>query len=319
MNIELIEVYSDIGAGKHGTVHGVDMLSKHCEQHQPAAVHKIFAQPVDESPKQPSAKYIEHLLPFFQDKLMPTVQGLLDNSKQSQHFPVIISGDHSNAIGNLAAFMNHHKDARIGVVWIDAHADLHSVYTTPSGNMHGMPLATALRLDNLDCQINTPDANLANQWQSLKALSTHAGIRPSDVFFLGLRSYEAPEEHIIASQQIFAYSAQGASIGGNDSNKPLTVILDQLIDKLQTLDAVYVSFDVDALDASLIPATGTPEPHGYTADETRSIFDALLGLDSVKLFEITEFNPTLDDDSDKHQTIFALLDYALDRINQRQA
>lgn len=316
MAIEFIEIYSDIGAGKHGTTHGVAMLSKHCEQRYPdAPVHKIYANHDASTPAHPSAKYIETLLPFFADTLVPQLSNRLAQA-QNQRFPIIISGDHSNAIGNLAAFMNHHRDQRIGVVWIDAHADLHSVLTTPSGNMHGMPLATALRLDNTDCQINTLDETAADYWHKLKSLSSHDGILPSDVFFLGLRSYEPPEAHLITEHQMFAYSAKGTPIAGGDCQS-LDAILDAMIDKLAGLDAVYVSFDVDALDETLIPATGTPEPDGYQADEVRRIFERILPLDNVKLFEITEFNPTLDNDSDKHRTIFGLLDHALKLIHQR--
>lgn len=318
MTIKFIEIYSDIGAGKHGTTHGVAMLSKHCEAHYPnIPVHKIYAKHDKQSPAHPAVKYIENLLPFFADTLVPQVGECLNKAESQQQFPVIISGDHSNAIGNLAAFMNHHQNKRIGVVWIDAHADLHSALTTPSGNMHGMPLATALRLDNADCQINTLDEKASAYWQQLKSLSSHEGILPSDVFFLGLRSFEPPEAHLIKQHQIFAYSAKGEPIVGDDDAKSLDEILDQMIAKLETLDAIYVSFDVDALDDALIPATGTPEPNGYRADEVRRIFDRILTLDNVKLFEITEFNPTLDDDSDKHRTIFGLLDHVLALIKQR--
>lgn len=318
MAIKFIEIYSDIGAGKHGTTHGVAMLSKHCEQRYPdAPVHKIYAKHDQLMPAYPSAKYIENLLPFFADTLVPQVGERLKIADEQAQFPVIISGDHSNAIGNLAAFMNHHHDQRIGVVWIDAHADLHSALTTPSGNMHGMPLATALRLDNADCQINTLDEMATAYWHKLKSLSGHQGILPSDVFFLGLRSYEPPEAHLIKEHQMFAYSAKGTPIAGGDG-KSLDEILDEMVARLSSLDAIYVSFDVDALDETLIPATGTPEPQGYQADEVRRIFDRLLVLDNVKLFEITEFNPTLDDDSDKHRTIFGLLDHALALIDQRR-
>lgn len=317
MNIEFIEVYSDIGAGKHGTVHGVDLISKHAKRFA-HDTHRIIADKITQPPAHPAAKYIEHLLPFFRDKLVPLSHKLLGNIEQNGNFPVIISGDHSNAMGNLSAFMNHHHDARVGVVWIDAHADLHSVFTTPSGNMHGMPLAAVLRLDNTDCQTQTIDAHTQQKWQALKQLSTHQGIIPSDVFFLGLRSYEAPERHLLATQQMFAYDAQGQTVMGGDK-LPLGQILSQLIDKLSQLDAVYVSFDVDALDSSLIAATGTPEPNGYQPDDLRLIFDKLLGLPVVKAFEITEFNPTLDDDSDKYRTVFDLFTHALGVIANRQA
>lgn len=319
MQVQIIEVHSDIGAGKHGTTQGVAMLSDYCQQRHPNAQRQaIIANHQATSLQYPHAKYVEHLLPFFAQQLVPELESCLKKSEENQCFPVIISGDHSNAIGNLAAFSNHYQHRRIGVVWIDAHADLHSVFTTPSGNIHGMPLAVALRLDNLDCKINDLSSDLVQKWQAMKDLSKHAGILPSDVFFLGLRSFEPPETHLIAKHQMFAYSAKGTPVPHKaDVRQNLTVVLDDLVARLVDLDAVYISFDVDALDESLVPATGTPEPQGYEKAEVQQIFERLLPLPNVKLFELTEFNPTLDSDPDKHQTIFELLTDVLSLIAKR--
>lgn len=318
MTVQFIEVYSDIGAGKHGTTHGVAMLSEYCEKIRPdSKVHKIQAQYQPITPQHPSAKYLEYLVPFFQNNLLPNVTTALDDCQQQGDFPIIISGDHSNAMGNLAAFRNHHQDAKVGVVWIDAHADLHSIFTTPSGNMHGMPLAASLGLDNLDCQVATPNDEAVAGWNSLKQLAKTDNFTTQNLYFLGLRSHEPPEEHLLHTHDIFAYNAKGEKFQDAHEKLSLTQILENLTKELACLDAVYVSFDVDSLDSSLIPATGTPEPNGYSADEMRQIFGALLSLPNVKLFEITEFNPTLDDDTDKHQTIFALLGEAVKLIEQR--
>lgn len=305
--LQFIEIYSDIGAGKHGTTQGVAELSKHCEAVYPNAyVHKIDIHKTSETPSYPKAKYIEQLTPFFETTLVPQMRQVLTDCEQMGRFPVVISGDHSNAIGGLAAFLEHHKDKRVGVIWIDAHADLHTVFTTPSGNMHGTPVATALRLDNTECQAHEVSSEVANFWQRLKALAPNShGVHTEDVYFLGVRSFESPEAYLIEKYNLFAYSSIDHRHAG------LQRVLDKMVARLEAVEAVYVSFDVDSLDGVLIPATGTPEPEGYSADELRQILKTCLRLPQTKLFEMTEFNPTLDDDKDKQRLIFELLDDAL--------
>lgn len=318
MQPHFISVYSDIGAGKHGTTHGVQMIADRTKaRFANASFCSIVADYQKQTPLHPAAKYIENLLPFFTEKLVPQLSQELQTAEQNNHFPVIISGDHSNAMGNLAAFRNHHKDAKVGVVWIDAHADLHSIFTTPSGNMHGMPLAASLDLDNKQCQQANPDDIAQQKWQQLKNLAVAKNFSTENLYFLGLRSYESPEESLLNEHQIFAYSAKGDNILNANQNLPLDEILSILLAQLQGLDAIYISFDIDALDAVFVPATGTPEPQGYTPDEVRQIFNALFTLPNIKLFEITEFNPTLDDDRQKHQAIFDLFDDVLTLIEQR--
>lgn len=311
MSVHFFEVYSDIGAGKHGTTEGVAMLSDHCHTaHPTASVSEIHPKARTDSFAHPHGKYIEHLTPFFEEILLPTLEKGLQDCDSTGKFPIIVSGDHSNAMGNVSAFLNHHQDKKVAIVWIDAHADLHSVYTTPSGNLHGMPLGAVLGLDNKDCQINDLDEQTHDYWQRLKTLSANKPT-PSDVYFLGLRSFEPPETHLIEKYGIFAHSSLAHREKGIDS------VLNTLTGKLKDYDAIYVSFDVDALDESLIPATGTPEPQGYSTAEVETIFERLLTLPNVKLFEITEFNPTLDDDGEKHKTIFYVLDRAIGILDGR--
>ena len=83
-----------------------------------------------------------------------------------------MGGDHSTAAGTIAGIKKAYPDRRLGVIWIDAHADIHSPYTTPSGNMHGMPLGVATTSDNLDRQINDLDEETNQLWEMCKALSS---------------------------------------------------------------------------------------------------------------------------------------------------
>lgn len=309
--LTLLAVHLDIGSGKYGTIHGVDGLAQRFEALCPNCPVWTIVPDNDANdlvykpPMYPDAKYIEALTAFFENTMTPATQKVL----ASGSLPVVISSNHANAIGNLSAFLNHHQGKQVGVLWIDAHSDLHSVYTTPSGNVHGMPLSLAIGEDNLECAVHTVNDSVAAYWQRLKELSHHK-LDPSNLFFLGLRSYEPPEAHLIDKHEMFAYSA-------TEHRQDFDKVLQTLAARLETLDAVYVSFDVDALDDSLIPATGTPEPQGYRVDEVHAIFDRILTLPNVGLFEITEFNPTLDNDEQKHQHIYELFDGALGLLANR--
>lgn len=305
MDIQFFCVYSDIGAGKKGTKEGVARLADNVKDQ--GKITDIKAD--DHHPRYDyqTAKYAEYLTPFFEQTLVPTLQKGLDDCDKLGQFPIIISGDHSNAMGNVAAFINHHANKKVAVVWIDAHADLHSVYTTPSGNLHGMPLGAVTGLDNKDAQINDPNPDVEGYWERLKGLSAPL---PSDgLFFLGVRSTEPPEDKLIDQHGIFCVSAV-------QHRDDFQGVLDALTDKLKAFDAVYISFDIDALDETLVPATGTPVAGGYECHEVEAIFDALLSLPNIKAFEITEFNPTLDDHRQKHTIVYELFDYAISQLRQ---
>lgn len=311
--MQFFEVYSEVGAGKSGANHGVQMLARHCQSRYPnAKTCKVYNRH-KASCRYDKAKFIENLTPFFADELAPRLKAQLAQGEKTGRFTVALSGDHANALGNVSAFLDFHRDKKIAVVWIDAHADMHSVYTTPSGNLHGMPLAAAMGLDNQECAINAVDDTLRGYWQRLKSLHQNAYGLPQDaVFFLGLRSFEAPEAYLLQRGSTFARSAL------DHRQEGILPVLDKLAKRLADFDLLYISFDVDALDSSLIAATGTPEPLGYYQEEMKIILNYMLKLPNAGFFEVTEFNPTLDDDSDKRDVIFALLDEALETIAQRQ-
>ncbi|WP_323842675.1 arginase family protein [Moraxella sp. Pampa] len=304
--LDFIEIRSDLGAGKHGTDQGVVALAKFAKSHYPTARFEQLS--IDDAntakvqgTQYTNLKYAEFLLPFYQE--------VADHIEHIAKLttPIIISGDHSGAIGLLSGFKNAHKDKKVAVVWIDAHADIHSVYTTPSGNMHGMPLAAVLGVDNDEHTNNMPTDDEKQLWQAFKDLSTSDNLNIKDLYFLGLRSFESPEQHLIEKHGVFAYSAHAHRQEFDD-------VLDKLCSNLAQADAVYVSFDIDSLDENLVYATGTREPNGYGVDEIKQIFDKVLVLPNIKAFEITEFNPTLDDDTNRHQMIYDLFAHAINHL-----
>ena len=109
------------------------------------------------------AKYINVLVEVYN-----TVSKVVSESLSLGEFPILLAADHASAGGTIAGIKQAYPGKRLGVVWIDAHGDLHSPYTTPSGNMHGMPLTIVLNEDNLPSQINIPDALTIQYWEALK-------------------------------------------------------------------------------------------------------------------------------------------------------
>jgi len=206
------------------------------------------------------------------------------------HFPLIISGDHSSAMGTLSGIKAQYPDKRVAAIWIDAHADLHSPYTSPSGNVHGMPLAAAMGEDNLVAQINNVDNTTATQWNKYKNIG-HPGpkILAEDIVFFGVRDTEKPEDDLMARLNIRNYKVSEIRHRG------MAVCLKEAIQKLDDCDLFYISFDVDSMDCDLISkGTGTPVSKGFEPEEVVEIITHLISSKKVACLEISEVNPTLD-------------------------
>lgn len=220
-------------------------------------------------------------------------------------FPLVISGDHSSALGTLGGIKAAYPDKRVGAVWIDAHADLHSPYTSPSGNIHGMPLAAALNDDNLDCKINEVTGETDKYWEALKNIGNPgAKIIAEDLVFFGVRDTEMPEDQQIEKLGIKNYKVAEVRHRG------LKATVNEAIDKLKDCDMIYVSFDVDSMDCDLISyGTGTPVAKGFDQYEVMAIINQLIGTKKVICLEFVEVNPLLDTKGNKMaETAFEVLD-----------
>ena len=199
---------------------------------------------------------------------------------------VIFTGDHSNAGGTIAGIKNAFPDKRLGVIWVDAHADLHSPYTSPTGNVHGMPLATALGEDNIKDQVNDPGQEALDNWSIMKGASPR--IQPEDLFFIAMRSAETPELNLVAEHNIPNITVEELrSIGTPESAK-------RALDHLSSCDIIYVSFDVDSMDPSVSVGTGTPVKDGLAESEARELLLHLVEDPRLCCLEVTEVNPLLD-------------------------
>ncbi len=229
----------------------------------------------------PLAKRIDGM-----QQIYKTISSTLVSHLDSNRFPMILSGDHASAGGTFHGLKAAYPNKRIGVVWIDAHADLHSPYTTPSGNLHGMPLATALGVDNLPCQRNHVDIETSLQWNQLKSNA----VKFSDLIYVGVRSTEPEEDAVIEAEQITNITVEKVrSLGVQHA-------LEQINHQLNACDVMYVSFDVDSMDpVETSFGTGTPVAHGLTVQEAKSLLEGLCRSSKLAALEFVEVNPTLDE------------------------
>ena len=196
-----------------------------------------------------------------------------------------------------------HPDKRLGVIWIDAHADLHTPFTTPSGNMHGMPLAMASQTDNPKCQINEPSEDTLIFWERIKNIGGNfPKINLEDIVFISVRDTESPEDFLIEKHGIKNFKTKEVRDLG------IQEVAKQSLEKLKDCDQIYISFDVDSLDSSISVGTGTPVPDGLTVKEAIELNAELIKDKRVCCWEIVEVNPTLDTENTMAENAFEVLE-----------
>ena len=202
-----------------------------------------------------------------------------------------MSGDHSSALGSLAGLKRTYDTQQIGVVWIDAHADLNSPFSTPSGNIHGMPLAAALAQDNRAYKRNEVEGQIREDWEALKSLGKQVPIlKPEHLIYFGVRDYEQEEAAIMNSFQIRNYPVNELRQRG------LKTCLDEALAHLESVDLIYLTFDVDALDCDLVSrGTGTPVSSGFDPDEIIQLIKGVQSSGKLVALEVCEINPLLDE------------------------
>ncbi len=303
-NIKLIEVPSEIGAGTRGASLGIDAIKIaaldfmsnffiHFPSEKIPHENKLLYEPIES----PYAKRIKGILTLY-DKVSRAVSDSLKNN----FFPVILSGDHSIAGATMAGIKMAKPKSKLGVIWIDAHADLHTPYTTPSGNIHGMPLAAALNEDNEDHSVHQLDEETARYWNQLKTMGKIAPkVLPEDVVFISLRDYEREERHLIEKYGMKVISTNEVRRKGPEN------IVRSVIRYLGDCTDIYISFDVDALDSSISKGTGTPVSNGLREREVEDLISKFMQNRKVCCFEIAEVNPTLDKENLMSEIAFNIL------------
>lgn len=290
-NIKLIEVPSEIGAGTRGASLGVDAIKIaaldfmsnffiHFPSEKIPTENKLLYEPIES----PYAKRIKGMVTVY-DRVSKAVS----DSMKNNFFPILLSGDHSTAGATIAGIKMAKPKSKLGVIWIDAHADLHTPFTTPSGNLHGMPLAISINKDNQECAVHEVDETTVKHWNTLKNFGKIAPkVLPEDIVFISLRDYEKEEKHLIEKYDMKVITTKEVR------NKGAENIVRAVLRYLSDCTDIYISFDVDSLDASISKRTGTPVSNGLKEREAEDLVSKFMQNRKVCCFEITEVNPTLD-------------------------
>lgn len=198
---------------------------------------------------------------------------LVDQEVASGAFPLILGGDHSISIGSIAGIAKHYSN--LGVIWYDAHGDLNSDETSPSGNIHGMSLAV----------------NLGVGHPSLTTiLGDQAKIKPENVVIIGARSLDPGERELIKDKGINVYTMHDIDRCG------MPQVMEEAISYLkERTDGVHLSLDLDGLDPAEAPGVGTPVLGGLTYRESHVAMELLAQSKCITSAEFVEVNPILDD------------------------
>jgi arginase len=274
-HIPILGVPMDLGAGRRGVDMGPSAirLAKLADTLRGLGhtiddlgnIEVAVAETVDDVSGLPYANVIADAC----HKTYETLKALPDDA-----FPIVLGGDHSIAMGSVAGVV-YRPDGivRTGLIWIDAHTDINTPKTSPSGNIHGMPVAHLL---------GDGDSRLLDIWGG------GAIIRPEDIVYIGIRSVDDDERKILKELGIRVYTMKDIDKRG------LGEILEQTIMQLHHTKRVHVSFDADVLDPAVAPGVGTPVPGGLSYREAHLLMELLADAKIVTSLDLVEVNPILD-------------------------
>jgi arginase len=192
------------------------------------------------------------------------------------HFPLVLGGDHSIAAGTIsgiAAFARR-KGKKLGVLWIDAHGDINTPESSPSGNIHGMPLAALLGF-------GPPELTAIG--------GTSRKVAPENVALVGIRSLDVGEKSRLKETGVQVHTM--SDIDRHGIHRVMTRALSRVTDGT---DFLHVSFDLDAVDPTLAPGVGTPVKGGLDYREAHVIMELLHDSGVMTSLEMVEVNPILD-------------------------
>ncbi len=304
--IKLVEVKSDLGGRLAGASLGIDAMriasyknpknfgffrrfDGECYERIDVE-NQLYNQPNQHK----YCKKIEELTDIYERTSNAVAQGLINSD-----FTIVIAGDHSTAGGTINGIRQAYPEQTIGVIWIDAHADVHTPYSSDTGNMHGMPIATVIDDDNEECKFNELDSKSIELWEKIKSVGgTKKTINFKDVVYVALRDYEIAEATIIKKYNTKVVRTIDLRLQGASETAH------QILNHLSHCDVIYVSFDVDSMDTSVSVGTGTPVEGGLFAYEAKQLLKVLASFEKVKCIEITEVNPTLDEGNKMAEVAF---------------
>jgi len=275
MQIDIIGVPIDLGADRRGVDMGPSAIRyAHLHQKLRELGYTLEDKGNIEVPIQETCSITDSRLKYI-DCIIPMarrVAGAVATSIQSHHLPVVLGGDHSLSAGSIRGAAKHKK---LGLIWVDAHADFNTPETTPSGNIHGMPLAALCGLG---------DPRLVCLWDEAAP-----ALDPRRVAVIGARDLDPGEKRNLRAAGVMVQSMEQIDRIG------MVAALEKAIDRIsRDVDGIYLSFDMDALDPRHAPGVGTPVPGGLTYREAHLACEVVAETGKLVGMDIVEVNPILD-------------------------
>jgi arginase len=289
----------DLGADRRGVDMGPSALRyAHLEQklENMGYVVKDFGDIVIEGAetqriRNPKLKFLPEIV-----RSSKTLAKKVESMLNRKYFPLILGGDHACAIGSIAGISSYCKKNKktLGVIWIDAHADMNTPETTPSGNIHGMPLAVSLGIGE-------------------KKLTRVGGfspkVLPENVALIGIRDVDA--EEAVTVKQFRDRGMQVYTMTDVDKQGVTRIIARVLNDFKNEVDHIHISFDLDGIDPDYAGGVGTPVEGGLTYREASVIMEMVADCGCMSSLEMLEVNPILDSKNETSELAVDFIESAL--------
>jgi arginase len=295
MQIDIIGVPIDLGADRRGVDMGPSAIRyAHLQTKLEALGYTVedkgnIEVPIAEmcSITEPKLKYLDCIVPMSR-----RAAGAVSTSLQSGHFPLVLGGDHSLSIGSIRGAARIRK---LGVIWVDAHADFNTDQTTPSGNIHGMPLAAL-------CGFG--DARLSRLWD--EALPV---VDPRRVAIIGARDLDPGEKVNLREAGVMVMGMEQIDRLG------MVAAVEKAIERVsRDVEGIYLSFDMDAMDPRHAPGVGTPVPAGLTQREAHVACELVAETGLLTGLDVVEVNAILDV---QNQTGELAVEFVLSALGKR--
>jgi arginase len=297
MEVVIIDVRLDLGAGRRGTdmgpsaiaVAGIDRriraLGHVVVGHQEVVVGARECADIQAE----NANFLTEITAVAQE-----LQQRVFETISAGYFPLVLGGDHALAVGSVSGLTRLRPTERLGLLWVDAHTDMNTPDSSPSGNIHGMPLATLL---------GDGPAPLVQV-----ARGGNGRIRPEDVVIFGVRSVDPAERIRVDASGVRVYSMSEIDRRG------MVVCLTEAMERInRETYGFHLSFDLDGIDPSAAPGVGTPEPGGLTVRESHLLCELCADSGRLTSMDMVELNPTLDQGNATAELAVWLIESALGR------
>lgn len=291
MNISIIGMPLFYGCDKPGVEKGPEELRKNNLIDIFKENHDVYdLGDVDVEKANAEDKFLSNSKLKYLDQVVSANNGLAAKvltALENDTLPFIVGGDHSLALGSIAG-ASKFLGNDLAVIWIDAHGDINTEETSPTGNIHGMPLAASMGIG----------------YKKLTSIFfDDYKIKPENVFILACRDLDQGEIELINELNMHVWTNNDIDIKGANavSQELLSIIREKEIKN------IHLSYDIDCLDPEYVPGTGTPVHNGLSFTESKILIESILGTSLVRSIDFVEYNPDLDENNRTIETCIELL------------